>query len=102
MLATGVYKPELKHAKGAILIFIIYAVPVFIFDNLFQQDYMFIYNGTWFGPLADLARLMPHRLVWTVVSLIGHFAVATLMIYIESKIIQKIAKQQAIKQAGNI
>lgn len=101
MLATGVYKPELKHAKGAILIFIIYAVPVFIFDNLFQQDYMFIYNGTWFGPLADLASLMPHRLVWTVVSLIGHFAVATLMIYIESKIIQKTAKQQAIKQAGN-
>lgn len=101
MLVTGFYKPELKHVKGAILIFIIYAIPVFIFDNIFQQDYMFIYDGTWFGPLADLARLMPHRLVWTMVSLLGHFAVATLMIYIESKIIQKIVKKNPTNQINN-
>lgn len=89
MLVSGYYKPQVNHAKGAILVFAIYAIPVFIFDSIFIQDYMFIYNGTWFGPLADFARLMPHRLIWTVVSLAGHFIVAFLIILIESKIIQK-------------
>ena len=101
MLVTGFYKPKIRHAAGAILIFIIYAIPVFIFDSIFVQDYMFIYNGLWFGPLATLARLMPHRIVWTVVSVLGHAIVATLMILIESKIVQKVQSKKALAQTNN-
>ena len=92
MLVSGYYKPKFKDFKGAVLIFIIYAIPVFIFDNIFKQDYMFIYNGSWFGPLADFAALMPHKLIWTLVCIIGHSLVATLIIYIESKLINKTKK----------
>ena len=89
MLTSRYYKPEFNHFKGAVLVFLIYAVPVFIFDNIFMQDYMFIYDGTWFGPMADFAVLMPHRLVWTVICVLGHIAVATLMVFLESKLIKQ-------------
>ena len=89
MLVTGYYKPNFFHFKGAILIFVIYAIPVFIFNNIFAQDYMFIYDGSWFGPMADFASAMPHRLVWTAVCVIGHAAVAALTLFIESKLIKK-------------
>ena len=85
MLVSGYYKPKFKDYVGAVLIFVIYAIPVFVFDNIFQQDYMFIYDGSWFGPAADFAALMPHKLIWTFVCILGHALVATLMIYIESK-----------------
>lgn len=89
MLISGYYKPKFKDFIGAVLIFVIYAIPVFIFDTIFKQDYMFIYDGSWFGPAADFAALMPHRLIWTFVCVIGHALVMTLMIYIESRLITK-------------
>lgn len=92
MIVSGYYKPKVKDFIGVILIFIIYAIPVFIFDNVFKQDYMFIYDGSWFGPLADFAILMPSKLIWTFVCVLGHALVATLMIYIESKLINKTKK----------
>lgn len=89
MLACGYYKPKFQHFKGAILIFIIYAIPVFVFDTVFKQDYMFIYDGSWFGPLADFAKMMPSKLIWTFVCVAGHLALITLIIYIESKLIKE-------------
>ena len=97
MLVSGYYKPKFKDFLGAVLIFIIYAIPVFIFDNIFNQDYMFIYDGSWFGPLADFAALMPHKLIWTFVCVIGHAIVATLMIYIESKLLNRTKKHDKNK-----
>ncbi len=88
MLSTGYYKPEFKHFVGAMIIFLIYSVPVFIIDNIFAIDYMFIYNGTWFGPMSIVAELMPHRLLWTFVCVLGHIGVMALMIYIESRLIK--------------
>ena len=92
MLVTGYYKPKFKDFVGSVLIFIIYAIPVFIFDCIFKQDYMFIYDGTWFGPASIIASLLPHRLLWTFVCIIAHASVITLMIYIESKLINKVKK----------
>ena len=88
MLTSGYYVPRFDHFKGAIFIFIAYGIPVFIFNNIFKQDYMFTYDGSWFGPMADLAKLMPHRLVWTAVCVIGHALVIALMILIESKLVK--------------
>ena len=88
MLSSGYYKPRFEHFKGAIFIFIAYGIPVFIFNNIFEQDYMFTYNGSWFGPMADFAELMPHRLVWTAVCVAGHALVTMLIILIESKLIK--------------
>ena len=88
MLSTGYYQPKIKHFKGAVLIFVLYAIPVFVYDSIFKQDYMFIYNGAWFGPMADFAALMPHRLVWTVVCVVGHALVTTLLVVIETKLVE--------------
>lgn len=88
MLVTGYYKPKVHHFIGASSIFVLYGIPVFVFDSIFSQDYMFIYDGSWFGPMADFATLMPHRLVWTVVCVLGHIGVATAILYLESKFIK--------------
>ncbi|MBR2614764.1 MAG: YwaF family protein [Clostridia bacterium] len=87
MLVSGYYKPKFKDFIGGFLVFIIYAIPVFIFDNIFKQDYMFIYNGAWFGPAWEIAKLMPHKLLWTFVCVIAHGGVCALIIFIESKLI---------------
>ena len=84
MLISGYYKPQVNHFKGALVVFVAQAVPVYIFDSIFVQDYMFIYNGLWFGPLSAIAVAMPHRIVWTIVCLIGHVLVTALMLYLES------------------
>ena len=67
---------------------------MFIFNNIFKQDYMFTYDGSWFGPMADLAKLMPHRLVWTAVCVIGHALVIALMILIESKLVKNNSQEK--------
>ena len=89
MLVTGYYKPKFHHFVGASSIFVLYGIPVFIFDNIFAQDYMFIYDGTWFGPMADFAALMPHRLVWTVVCVAGHIAVSAGILYLAETLSEK-------------
>ena len=89
MLSSGYYKPQPQHAKGAILIFVIYGLPVYAFNYIFKQDYMFTYSGEWFGPMADLAARLPHKLVWTAVCVIGHGAVAALMILLEARLINR-------------
>ena len=86
MLSSGYFKPSPKHIKGAILIFVIYGLPVYAFNCVFDQDYMFTYSGEWFGPMAELAAIMPHKLVWTAACVIGHAAVAALMILIEARL----------------
>jgi hypothetical protein len=89
MLTSGYYKPKFNHSIGAIIIFIMYAIPVYIFNSIFELDYMFIYNGSWFGPMAEFASMMPHRIIWTIVCVLGHLLVTILMIFIESKIIKR-------------
>lgn len=89
MLTSGYYKPKFNHSIGAIIIFIMYAIPVYIFNSIFELDYMFIYNGSWFGPMAEFASIMPHRIIWTIVCVLGHILVTILMIFIESKIIKR-------------
>jgi hypothetical protein len=89
MLTSGYYKPKFNHSIGAIIIFIMYAIPVYIFNSIFELDYMFIYNGSWFGPMAEFASMMPHRIIWTIVCVLGHILVTILMIFIESKIIKR-------------
>ena len=97
MLASGYYKPKFKHWVGAITVFMIYAIPVFVIDNIFQFDYMFIYNGAWFGPLSKLAAKIPYNLLWTVVCLIGHAVVAALVVLVEDKIINRKSKVVELK-----
>lgn len=89
MLTSGYYKPKFNHYIGAIIIFIMYAIPVYIFNSIFELDYMFIYNGAWFGPMAEFASMMPHRIIWTIVCVLGHILVTILMIFIESKLIKR-------------
>jgi uncharacterized membrane protein YwaF len=88
MLSSGYYKPKPRHITGAILIFLIYGIPVYVFNCIFDQDYMFTYSGEWFGPMAELAAIMPHRLVWTLACVLGHALVTALIILLEAKLTQ--------------
>lgn len=101
MLISGYYKPKFKHCLGAVTIFIVYAIPVFIIDNMFEFDYMFIYNGTWLGPLSKLAALIPYNILWTLICLIGHIIVAALIVFMEELIINRNQKVED-KQLSNI
>ena len=101
MLTSGYYEPKLKHYKGAISIFLIYAIPVFIYNNIFEHDYMFIYNGSWFGPMADFASIMPHRFIWTIICVIGHILVTILVIFIEIKLINRNSVKEKNKKLHN-
>ncbi len=81
MLITGWYKPEGKDYILGFLVFVAIAIPTFIIDNIFAVDYMYIYDGTTLEPFKWLANMMPHRLLWTAVAVVGYFLLALLFHY---------------------
>ena len=75
MLGTEYYKPKAKHVFGGYIVFLAIAIPVFIFNNIFKADYMYTYNSSLLPIFKPLADSMPHRLVWTLVSLSAYFII---------------------------
>lgn len=73
MLLTGYYKPKWKDIWRGFAVFGLIATPTFIFDTIFQCDYMYIYDGSTLEPFKALASQMPHRLVWTLIAVTGYF-----------------------------
>ena len=81
MLVTGYYKPKKNDMWLGLIVFAIIAIPIFIFDNIFGVDYMYIYDGSTLEPFKAIANAMPHRLIWTLVACIGY---ALLIVIIQS------------------
>ena len=82
MLVTGFYKPTGRDYVLGFLVFLTIATPTFIFDTIFEVDYMYIYDGSTLEPFKWLANMMPHRLLWTLVAVVGYFLLALIFHYI--------------------
>ncbi len=80
MLLTGYYKPQWRDILPGFAVFGLIAVPTFIFDTIFQCDYMYIYDGSTLEPFKALAAQMPHRLVWTVIAVVGYFLLVAIFL----------------------
>ena len=78
MLVTGFYKPKAKDMWLGLLVFAVIAIPVFIFDNVFAVDYMYIYDGSTLEPFKALAAIMPHRLLWTLIAVAGYIGISAI------------------------
>ena len=72
MLSTGYIKLKIKDVIGIMAIFVIFGIPVYIFNAITHQDYMFTYDGSWlpidvsfisFKPLYTLICLVMYCLV---------------------------------------
>lgn len=81
MLITGYYKPSGRDYILGFLVFAAIATPTFVIDNIFAVDYMYIYDGMTLEPFKWLANMMPHRLLWTLVAVVGYFLLALLLHY---------------------
>ncbi len=81
MLVTSFYKPEGKDYILGFLVFLAIGIPTFIFNTIFKTDYMYTYDGSTLDPFKWLAEMMPHRLLWTLVAVIGYFLLALLFHY---------------------
>ena len=81
MLISGFYKPEGKDYILGFLVFLAIGIPTFIFNTIFRTDYMYTYDGSTLEPFKWLAEMMPHRLLWTLVAVIGYFLLAVIFHY---------------------
>ena len=92
MLGTGYFKPKFKDIIGIMTTFVIVAFPVYIFNVVFQQDYMYTYNGSWLPFDASFISFKP---LYTVVAVAGYALLALLIIAIDTgirKLAQKIRR----------
>ena len=92
MLGTGYFKPKFKDIIGIMTTFVIVAFPVYIFNVVFQQDYMYTYNGSWLPFDASFISFKP---LYTVVAVAGYALLALLVIAIDTgirKFAQKIRR----------
>lgn len=83
MLGTGYYKPKADHLWRGYILFFAIAVPVFIFDNIFNADYMYIYDSSLLPIFKPIADAMPHRLLWTAVAFVAYFIIAVIFHFAE-------------------
>ena len=87
MLVTGYYRPKAEHLKWGYALFLCIAIPVFIFDNIFKADYMYIYDSSLLGIFKPIADAMPHRLLWTLIAFAAYFIIAVVFLFAEMGII---------------
>jgi len=80
MLGTGYFKPKFKDIASIMIVFIIFGIPVYIFNALFQQDYMFTYDGSW---LPFDASFISSKPLYTFLALIAYALLALLVIAID-------------------
>ena len=80
MLGTGYFKPKFKDITGIMITFIILAIPVYVFNVVFQQDYMYTYDGSWLPFDASFISFKP---LYTVVAVAGYALLALLVIAID-------------------
>lgn len=81
MLGTGYIKLKLKDVFGAMAVFVIFGIPVYIFNVIFNQDYMFTYNGS-FLPI-DMSTIITIKPLYTLLSIILHILITLLCIGID-------------------
>ena len=79
VLGTGYFKLRFKDIYGIMIIFVSFGVPVYIFNVIFKQDYMFTYDGSW---LPMDVSFIPSKILYTLLVLVVYVCVALLFIAI--------------------
>ena len=80
MLGTGFIKLQVKDLLGIMAVLVIFGIPVYIFNAIFKQDYMFTYDGSWLPIDASFISFKP---LYTLLCLIVYALVALLFIGID-------------------
>lgn len=94
MLGTGFIKLNLKDLLPSMIVLVIFAVPVYVFNAIFKQDYMFIYDGS-FLPFDASSISSVSKLLYTLLALIAYAVLALMVIGIDMgvrKLHEKIKK----------
>ena len=101
MLGTGYFKLKLKDILGVMIVFIICAVPVYIFNAIFKQDYMYTYNGSWLPFDVSFISIKP---LYTILSVVGYAIVTLLFIAIDiglRRLFRNIVKNENLEEYLN-
>lgn len=80
MLGTGYFKLQLKDILGIMIILMIFGLPVYVFNAIFKQDYMFTYDGSW---LPIDVSFIPSKALYTLIIVVVYAAVAMMVIGID-------------------
>ena len=91
VLGTGYFKLRFKDIYGTMIIFVSFGVPVYIFNAIFKQDYMFTYNGSW---LPMDVSFIPSKILYTLLVLVVYVCVALLFIAINI-VLSKLCKKKS-------
>ena len=92
MVVTGLYDIKKWDINYGLLLFLVLAVIIWIFDVITKCDYMYIYDGHTFGVLKIIYENV-HHLVWTLITVSSYMITAIsihfLIIYIKHIINKK-------------
>ena len=80
MLGTGYIKLKLKDLIPVMLVLIVFGIPVYVFNAIAQQDYMFTYDGSWLPIDVSFISCKP---LYTALVLIVYAVLALLVIGID-------------------
>ena len=92
MLATGYIKLKIKDIVGIMVVFIAFAIPVYVFNAAYAQDYMFTYDGSWLP--IDVSSISAIKPLYILLCLIVYALVALLFIGIDIGV-RKLFKKKA-------
>lgn len=92
MLGTGYIKLNVKDIFGIMAVLVIFGIPVYIFNAIFKQDYMFTYDGSWLPIDASFISFKP---LYTLVCLIVYALIALLVIGIDVGVRKLSAKKKS-------
>ena len=79
MLLTGYYQPKWKDMFGGMAVFGVIAAIMIAFDNIFVVDYMYLYDESSLGTFHFISQNVPHRLVWTLIAVLGYVGTIAIM-----------------------
>ena len=80
MLGTGYIKLKLKDFFPIMIVIIFFGIPVYVFNVITKQDYMFTYDGSWLPIDVSFISFKP---LYTLLSLIVYALLALLIIGID-------------------
>lgn len=92
MLGTGYFKLKLKDIAGVMVVFAICAAPVYIFNAIFKQDYMYTYNGSWLP--FDVSAVSSIKPLYTLLCVAGYALLTLLFIGIDIGL-RKLARKKS-------
>ena len=93
MLGTGYIKLSIKDFIPTMIVLIVFAVPVYVFNAFTKQDYMFTYDGSWLPIDASFISFKP---LYTLLVLIVYALLALMVIGIDIGI-RKLCKKKTSK-----